>query len=301
MQGRRRAGMRAGPAGFAGARAVLDSRRMVRDIQAIPPAPRRVRWRAVTWHRWPLALLALALAGYGGLFTWMLFLGMGGVASEDVRLDAESIAHQGGEVVAIQQVGIRGEGGRLWDEVTARYPLVPAVGNCWVPSGSVQPGQQVVIEALPGTDEHVFRIRGGRRDLLRWWLRPLPWLRLLVLPGAVLGLSWFLLALRLRYMLRHGDVGIAEVLACRRVRGVLPAMLAVEYGFRDHRAAACRGRHWVPRRSALGQRLRHRERGQRLLLPVLHSRRWPQFSRLALPGDFAPLSPSAAPQETMRP
>ena len=51
---------------------------MLQEIRKIPPAPREVRWRAVLWHRWPIALVGFVFAVYGGVFTLMLYFAAGG-------------------------------------------------------------------------------------------------------------------------------------------------------------------------------------------------------------------------------
>lgn len=270
---------------------------MVRDVQAIPPALRRVRWRAVLWHRWVLAIIGGSLCVYGGVFTWMLFLASGGKASDNRALDQGEVAIATGKVIELGRLAIASDDGPQ-DEVTFQYPELNAQPKCFLPSGTVQAGQEVVVEYLPDR-AGICRIQGGRLDLLRWWLRPLPWLYGLVLPGIPFLLLWFLAVLRLRHMMARGDVAVAEVLACRRVRWVVPGMLSIRFRFRDHRAALRLGGHWVHGRSPLGEQLQRFDLGDRVQVPVLHSRRWPQFSRLALPADFAPLSPSTAPQETI--
>lgn len=271
---------------------------MVREIQAIPPALRRVRWRAVLWHHWLLVVVGASLCVYGGAFTWMLFLAAGGKASDNAALDAGPVATAAGTVVEVGDAPLTSDDG-AHDLVVYRFPEFAADATCFVPSGSVQVGAPVEVEYLPERS-YLSRIRGGRLDLMRWWLRPRPWLYGVVLPGVPLLLLWLIAVLRLRHMMARGDVAVAAVTDCRRVRFLVPGMLAIRFRFRDHRAAERTGGHWVHWRSPLGERLRRFERGDRVQVPVLHSRRWPQFSRLALPADFAPFSPSASNQETMR-
>ncbi len=122
------------------------------------------------------------------------------------------------------------------------------------------------------------------------WVKPSVFFGLLVLPGLLaLGL-WFQGVFDLRRMMNSGDVGVAEVLETRRLNFVLPSTVAVCYRFRDHRAILRVGRHWVRARSALGEHLSTEPQH----MPVLHHRRWPQFSRLALVQDFQK-SPAPSP------
>lgn len=268
---------------------------MVREIQAIPPAPRRVRWRAVLWHQWLLVVVGGSLSGYGSLIAWMLFLAAGGKASDNRRLDKEPIRIESGIVTAVEHTRVHE--GIDYDKVSFEYPEVKGTADCYFAHGKLRPGDVVVVEYL--TDwPNIFRIEGSRLDLLPWWLRSGTWLATLVLPGLPFLLLWTIAVLRLRHMMSLGDVGVAEVVTCRKVRLIFPGMLATRYAFKDHRAADRVGAHWVHCRSPLGRRLLRP--GERLGIPVLHSRRWPQFSRLALPDDFAPLSPSCAAEETMR-
>ncbi len=134
------------------------------------------------------------------------------------------------------------------------------------------------LEDLPSTN----RLSGTRLSLLPEWVEPSLFLGLLVLPGVLaLGL-WFQGVFDLKRMMSTGDVGVAEVIEVRKLRLVLPGMVAVCYRFRDHRAILRVGRHWVRTRSALGEHLSSEPEH----MPVLHYRRWPQFNRLALVQDF---------------
>jgi len=71
------------------------------------------------------------------------------------------------------------------------------------------------------------------------------------------------------------------------VRWLLPEVVAVYYEFRDHHAVMRPGRHWVRAHSILGARLIHQvHTGWFEPMPVLHDRRFPQWSRMVLAGDF---------------
>jgi len=284
--------------------------RMMREVHGIPPAPRRVRWRAVLWYRWPLALAAFVLAIYGGAFTWMLFLAHGAKPSDNERLDRAQelgqLQHAEGEVTSLLGFGaefprrpaeLHGQPSEHW----SYHFTVPTVGgnlslfgHCFAPAvDHLRVSQTVTVEYL-AEEPQLSRIVGTRLDLLPWWVRPGLWLRVLVVPGGLCLLLWFTSALLLRHMMALGDVGVARVTAVRRLRFVVPGMLVVHFSFRDHHADERHGRHWVRVRSPLGGRLRLPDQvGERL--PVLHGRRWPQFSRLALPADFLSERPPASP------
>jgi hypothetical protein len=118
------------------------------------------------------------------------------------------------------------------------------------------------------------------------WLRPDICFLGLVVPGLLFFASWFTSVLLLRHVMIHGDVGVARVLVAQPTRMVQPAMLRVTFQFRDHHAQERIGHHWVRLHSALGQRLAAASAVGTERLPVLHHRRWPRFSRLALPDDF---------------
>ena len=267
---------------------------MFQEIRKIPPAPREVRWRAVLWHRWPVALLGFVFAVYGGVFTLMLYFAAGGKPSDGARLDREAtIANAQVTDVRVVDAGDPGV-----DLVSYRFEDAVGVlrnGQSYAERYLYEMHNRVEVEYL--TDEAgINRIVGSRGlNLLPPWVEPSLFLGLLVLPGLLaLGL-WFQGVFDLKRMMSTGDVAVAEILEIRKQRLVLPSMLAVCYRFRDHRAIPRVGRHWVRARSALGEELS----AGPTHMPVLHHRRWPQFSRLALVCDFqgdASTTPAAAGQ-----
>jgi len=262
---------------------------MVREVQDIPPAPRTARWPAVLWYRWPIALIGFVMAIYGGAWTLMLFFAAGG------KLDGEDTVRVRGVVCAATPIDRVVNGERMvhyaytFGGEVAGQPE-PGEGKSFARAGLYAVGDPVPVEYVSGQPS-VSRIVGARMDLISEWLRPATWLGLLVFPGFLALMLWLQGAFDLRRMLAQGDVAVAEILEVKRVLWVVPGMLSVCYRYRDHRASQRLGRQWVRIRSPLGHRLApdvSRETiGGAERLPVLHHRRWPQFSRLALPGDFA--------------
>ncbi len=266
---------------------------MLQEIRKIPPAPREVRWRAVLWHRWPIALLGFVFAVYGGVFTLMLYFAAGGKPSDEARLD-RGASTAVAEVTDVRVVDADDPG---VDEVFYRFEDAVGVfrtGHSYAERRLFEVSNQVTVEYL-AAEPVKNRIVGTRLNLLPPWVQPSLFLGLLVLPGVLaLGL-WFQGVFDLKRMMSSGDVGVAEILEIRRQRLVLPSMLAVCYRFRDHRAIPRVGRHWVRARSELGEELAT----EPTHMPVLHHRRWPQFSRLALVCDFrgdASATPASAGQ-----
>lgn len=282
--------------GTAPERAPLCSPPMTREVQGIPPAPRRVRWRSVVWYAWPLCFLALLLSVYGGVFDWMLFLAYSGKARDNERLDTERTERADGRVTRIEA------NGGWFDDLPAEdveyefhYQGQPITGrHCFAPASKFNLEERVEVVVLPG-DPHISRIEGTRLHLLPFFLSPGAWLRWVVLPGCALLLLWFALVLRLRATMSRGDVAVAELQSVRRLRFVLPTMLSVSYSFRDHHAAVRKGRHWVPLRSPLGLRLEvMRRREGPCRMPVVHSRSRPGHNRLAIADDFVRASTGTA-------
>ena len=273
---------------------------MMREVKAIPPAPRRVGWGQVLWSRWPIALLGFLLAVYGGAFTLMLFFAVGGKARDDSLLDEGAVALATGTVTAVRADSGTIDGGpaELYEYVF-RFDSRDAEGKSLGAAGLYRVGDRVEVEHSPDRD-HPNRIRGTRLNLLPAWIHPGLWLGLLVFPGILALMLWVQGVCDLRRMLSHGDVGVAEVLEIRRVRVVVPGMLSVTFRFRDHRARQRIGRHWVRTRSPLGSRLlAQMASGRHERMPVLHHRRWPQFSRLCVPDDFVQAGSQASAEETI--
>lgn len=258
---------------------------MSREVHEIPPAPRIVRWRAVLWYRWPLGFAGLFMTVYFGLFALMLFHARGGKPQDDTKLDA-SPHRTRGTVITVETTTATLEGAPM-DLVTYRFTLPGQPdadeSRCYLPAGRVTAGAQVDVVYV-ADETHINRIVDGRISLLGDWLTPV--LGLLVAPGLLCGLLWLQGVHSLGNLLRYGDIAAAEVTQVQAVRFVLPTMLAVSYRFRDHHAQPCQGKHWVRRRSALGERLQVRSRR----VAVVHGRRRATHSRLVMASDFVPLS-----------
>jgi hypothetical protein len=278
---------------------------MTREVQGIPPAPRRVRWRAVLWSRWPLCLCALVLTVYGGVWDWMLFLAYGAKPSDNARLEEpsdfgeEKVRTEGAVTLVDQNAG-------FYDDLPAdsvhfefRWNGQDLRYECFSRPGIYAVGQRVEIELL-ANEPHICRIVGTRLHLLPKWLSPAAWFRWVVLPGFALLTLWFCLVLRLRRTMSRGDIAVAELDQVRRLRFVVPAMIAATYHFRDHHAAVRRGRHWVPLRSPLGMRLEVlRRRDEHCRMPVVHSRAQPDRNRLTIADDFVRSSAGTADLHTL--
>lgn len=274
---------------------------MRREIQAIPPAPRIVRWGAVLAYRWPVGLVGASLAVYGGVFTWMLFLAFGGKASDNAALDQGPVARQQA-VVQVVEPGAGWFGEKPAERITYAFHdgTLERRGMCFAPAGSHAVGASVEVE-VHGQQPHLHRIAGSRLDLLPWFLRPETWFALTIVPGCLALLAYAASFMHVRNVLAHGDVGVALIGSARRIPLVIPAMLDVRYRFRDHRANECKGRHWVRVHGELGRRILDQLRGGSDVLPVVHDRKWPQYSRLVLPCDFEAQPAHQLPREILSP
>jgi hypothetical protein len=279
---------------------------MKREVQGIPPAPRTVRWTAVLAFRWPLAAIALALAGYGGMWTWMLFLAQGGSVGDDERLDNSPTVQVDGKVLLLRS--------ELDPESAATLELVeyefaygmpgnttPTTwhGASFAILGKHHRDDTVRVQLLPA-EPNRSRILGERANLTPKGIGPSIWLWTLVVPGFFLGIVYGLGVLRLRRILNTGDVGIARLRGVRRIRFILPEMWLVEFQFRDRNALEKTTRHWVRAHSGLGARLQRIRDGSDEGIPVLHDRNKARLCRLALPEDFIlsgnPQPPSPSPR-----
>jgi hypothetical protein len=259
---------------------------MVREVRSIPPAPRRVRLRSLLGYRWPLLFAAFVMTVYGGLFTWMLFLADGAKPSDNRRLEIGPVETAAGTVTSIEPARL--VDGRPHERVHYEFAFADDsfAGAAFALEGRYEPDDAVMVELLP-REPNINRIVGTRLHVARIWLHPGLWFATMVVPGFLVFLGWLAGVLHLRHVVVHGDVGVATVLQLTRVRWVLPDTLAVRYSFRDHRAVLRHGRHWVRAHGALGQRLANWRGDGALLMPVLHDRRFPQWSRLAVATDFA--------------
>lgn len=271
---------------------------MMREVQGIPPAPRRVRLRTLLAFRWPLLAIGLALTVYGGIFTWMLFLAAGAKPSDQARLDQGPTALAKGTVTRVEPPFTTS--GRTMHRVHYRF----VVGEQELPGASFTAADrhavqdEIDVEYLP-SEPNRNRIVGSSLHVWFDWLQPGCWFGAMVVPGALLLLGWLAGVFQLRSVLVHGDVSVAEVQSVRRLPYVLPEMLSVRYTFRDHRAKPRSGAHWVRAHSRLGERLeRQLVTGFVERLPVLHDRRQPQWNRLLSAQDFQPSQPGVGSRET---
>ena len=259
----------------------------MRELQGIPPAPRRVRLGALLACRWPLLATGALLVVYGCLWSLMLWFAAGAKPAEQRALDVGPVATTNAQIVAVDApVAV---GGRQLFRLTYRFswggtdwPDFHSFGT--TPIFSV--GDTVPVELLPDNPA-TNRIVGTLLHIELPILRPEAWLLVTAVPGCLLLLGWLASVFHLRRVIAYGDVGVATVTGIAPVRFVLPAVLRVDYEFKDHRAATRHGRHWVRVHGALGIRLQRALQGCRIeRVPVLHDRRHPQWSRLAQGEDF---------------
>jgi hypothetical protein len=276
---------------------------MQHEVRSIPPAPRRARLHPLLAHRWPLLIIGAWMMVIGGLIAWAMFLQSSGTFSWGQRLDAGPSKTVDGIVQKVLPA-VHFDG-QAWDDVhylatwqaegnsTGEDPAdevqpheVKLYGCSFVAAGTYQAGDAVPIEVLTAMP-NIHRVQGGVLRADRRWLYARFWIAILVVPGALILLSWLTAMFQLRQVLVHGDVSVGRVLNVQRVRYILPEMLAVTYEFRDHRAMMRKNRHWVRVRGTLGNRLRNWSvHNPSEALPVLHDRRFPQWNRMLLPQDF---------------
>jgi hypothetical protein len=272
---------------------------MRREVQHIPPAPRTPRWPPVLWARWPLAFLAFLGAVYGGVITLMFVYAWGGKPSDDGWLDRVGRSVEG-QVTEVDVGAVRVEGRPV---ARVRYEFHPSEreampGEMFLPAGRYRVDQRVQVEFVPDRP-HVNRIAGERLSQLADVSRS-TW-RWFVLPGLAAALLWFAGVLQTRSLLRHGDVGVAELLDVRPLPFVVPCMLRVRYRFRDHRARERGGQHWVRARSCLGHKLAATQAPAHA--PLVHDRDRPWRSRIVTVEDFvvAPAAPQTHAADTATP
>lgn len=250
-------------------------------------------------YRWPLAALTFALAIYGGVITWLLFLANSDRLERMHRLDAGPTDRVEAEVSAIEDLGPASHRTR-WVEFEFRAGDQDWPSRRPVPDGTQQPGDTIEIEFLRA-EPSLNRIVGAPQVLTAPWLDHGDSFAMLVVPGLLIGLAWLAGVLHLRRVLAHGDVGVAQVLDVRPVRWCLPESYSVRFRFRDHHAHERTSRHWVRAHSPLGQRLLTMMRHSRFdRVPVLHDRRFPQHCRLVLPEDFGSDANAVDPAATIR-
>ncbi|MFT4512804.1 MAG: hypothetical protein ACI89X_003655 [Planctomycetota bacterium] len=268
---------------------------MQHEVRSIPPAPRRARLRPMLGHRWPLLVAGGIMVFLGSLIAWAMFLQSSGTFSWGERLDNGRTEVIEG-VVQEMRPSIQFND-RNWDDVHYLAPWFPEgsgsehqgidlYGCTFVPAGSYMIGDIVPIEVLLESP-NIHRVQGGVLRADRRWLYAQFWIVVMVIPGALILLTWLTSMFQLRQVLVHGDVSVGRVVEVRPVKYVLPEMLTVTYEFRDHRARMRKNRHWVRARGALGNRLQNwTVKSRDEALPVLHDRRFPHWNRLLLPRDF---------------
>ena len=252
---------------------------MTREIHDIPPSPRSVRWRAVLWHWWPVAFCGFIFGVYGGLWTLMLVLAKGGKQADDLLIEAHSVVVTG--TVTRIEGGPDNEGARplrlSYDYTTENGIMRSGRGFLELPS--VAEGDRIPVE-YAATRPFVSRPEGGRIALVPPLDQVFFWF--LLAPGLACIATWILAVLRLRRLMAHGDIAVAEVMTLDEVRYILPTTLRVMYSFRDHHADQRMTFHWVRARSALGMRLMAKPKQ----IAVLHSRDGRGASRLVMATDF---------------
>lgn len=267
---------------------------MMHEVRSIPPAPRRVRFKSLVAHRWPLLAVGGILVVLGLLIAWLMFLQSGGKMSDSARLDRDPKGIFDGHVKSVRRAG--SWDGKEWDKVdydfTYPVPDTSIVMNLshwsFVAAGEYKAGSPVQIEVLVG-DPNVSRVLGGILAQHRDWLWARFWIGTMAMPGVLLLLGWLAGLLQLRRVLVHGDVSVGRVTKVASVHFVLPEMLRVTYEFRDHHAVVRTNSHWVRLHGQLGTRLvRQMHTGWLEPMPVLHDRRTPQWNRMLLPRDFLP-------------
>src|SRR5687767_10432850 len=212
---------------------------MRRELQQIPPAPRIPRWPPVLWARWPLAFLAFVGAVYGGVITLMFFYAWGGQPADDALLDRLG-SRADGTIIEVEPRDAPATAPQM-ARVRYQFQTAPARtmdGEMYLPATKYTVGAPVDVDFVADRP-HVNRIVGERLSRLRNVSQPL-W-RWFVMPGLAALVLWLLGVLRTRHLLRHGDVGIADLRDVRPLPFVLPGMLRVTYSFRDHRARERRG------------------------------------------------------------
>jgi len=244
---------------------------------SIPAPPREVRAAAAFGRHAPIGV-----AGISSLLATAVLLlvqvGSGaGAPFEDWALDSGA-AITTGDIVGLAPSEERPGVSRL----TFRY----RVGgreyeqHCHVPAGREIVGLQHRIEFL-ANEPGISRIGGATRAVPP----PLSWRLLVTLGGAgVLALLlWLRLAVAQRRLLRDGRLVVADVVATRPIKWLLPRQLAVEFRYRDLADRLHHGRQWCRARSALGQAL---QSGQDRVA-VVHDEGRPEASALATPDRFA--------------
>ena len=246
-------------------------------------------------HRWPLLISGASMVIVGSLIAWAMFLQSSGTFSWGQRLNnGPTVVVEG--VVQKLRSSIRFDN-QNWDDVhyiaswQPEGSSEPLQGNdlygySFVPAGNYKLGDTVPVEVLT-TSPNINRVQGGVLRADRRWLYAQFWIVAMVVPGALVLLTWLTSMFQLRQVLIHGDVSVGRVIEVRPVKHVLPEMLTVTYEFRDHRAQKRKNRHWVRARGALGNRLQNWTiNSPSEALPVLHDRRFPHWNRLLLPQDF---------------
>lgn len=288
---------------------------MALELRDIPPAPRDVRPRAVVWRAFGVCLAGAVLLVYGGVLTLLLWISDRGsyYTEADRTLDRERQVLVGTVTAVDPRSSWRGD---AMDLVRFRFAAddgIPQEGASFFTPGAHRVGEEVEIEYSARTGDS--RVLGGSLVQPMGATGTAFWST--VVPGAGLLLLWLVSVLRLRRVLRDGDVAIAEPVEVRRVPFMIPSMLEVRFRFRDRSANVREGRHWLLARSELGERMSvvaarpptaprvlwTPKRGLAPVVPtdwqtvrssdlprlcVIHDRRRPQANRLVAASDFAP-------------
>jgi len=227
------------------------------------------------WHWWPVAFVGFFLGVYGGLITLMLVLAHGGKPADDVLLDQHG--------VVVDAVVTQIEGGEDGQPIRPGYTFTPAGGRqrssrAFLDAPDLRVGATIQIEYVPGRP-HINRPVRGAISKLPPLHRISMWF---FFTGIACIIIWVFAVLRLRRLMKYGDMAVGEVVTSENIDLVMPTMLRVTYAFRNHHAEERIASHWVRTRSALGTRLTSNPKQ----IAVLHGRSGRGLSRLVMADDF---------------
>jgi alkylated DNA nucleotide flippase Atl1 len=205
---------------------------------------------------------------------------------DDARLDRGPCLAAIGRVTALRETEIDIEPGE--PAVIATFTYTPEGEEweerrrCYAAASLCTIGNEVDVEYLADSP-HTARIVGGRLTM-----QPdlaTPWIVIVVVPGILAALAWFAGVLRLRHMMRHADIAIADQYEVKRGVWSVPETLEVRFWFRDFRARRVVGKHWLRARSAAGEPLAFGPAPTKLA--IAHDREAPErWHRVVHPDDF---------------
>lgn len=247
---------------------------------SFPTPPRDVRFAAAFGRRALLAALgSVALLAALVIATWQLARGAS-LPFEDWALDGEC-ATTSGEIVDLAPLAANEAAGVV--RLTFRYRNGGRAyeERCHLPAAQPITGLQHTIEFLP-RDPAVSRVLGTTRAVPA----AIPWRVTFTLGGigVLTLLLWLRFGVAQRRLLREGCLVAGKVLHARRVTGVSPAQVAIEYTYRDADSRQRNGRQWCPAKSALGRAVLAGD----LDVHVVHDSARPEQCALASPELFEP-------------